>query len=170
MKSLVKYCIILCIIILHKISYGQKDFDQFENLQKIFCHEDTNPFFVLLKDVSDISMRQKNCIVLTSVQQNYAVILKKTKKQILIKEVFPIMDSVFYDINDSILKTRNYYVISKMAELLIFCIKNEVISIHCREKNRIILKWVKYDVIFDEFEKPKGVTTEICKNWYLVMN
>ena len=136
-----------------------------------FCKLGISYFDALLKDVEYVLCRSANGYMFDLKNDYRIFVVTQPNSQFLYKEIFPMRDTVFYDLDlkSEYLKQRYGIEVKKVKEIIKFCTEENVIEIVMRE-NPLCYFFISpsYKIIYREVEPTFYYDEKICKNWYLI--
>jgi hypothetical protein len=147
-----------------------------KNIQKEenkICELTVSYFDVLLKDIEYVLRRSVNGYMfdLKNDYRNYKiVVVEQPNNQFLYKEIFPICDTIFYDLSlkSEYFELRYGVEINRIEEIIHFCSKEVVIEISIREKEHYyFFTFPDHKILYRETEPTFDYDEKICENWYL---
>lgn len=144
-------------------------------IDSIFCNKTVGFYDTLLADFQSIFARSQYGYVLCFNDSTSLVISKFTKKnekncKVYIKEITVSADTIFYDIEDTFLKSKNYYHKIPLAlKLYYYCIENSIFEITIRrdEEKRYFFELQFFNVAYNPSNPKETYDKKLCDKWYI---
>ncbi len=146
-----------------------------KRINSLFCEKTVGFYDTLFVDVHSIFARSEYGYVICFNDSTSLIISKFTKKnekkcKVYIKGITNPMDTIFYEITDTLLKLKNYYnKISLALSLYNFCIENSIFEISIRryEEKRYFFEFQFFNVAYNPGNPDETYNKKLCDKWYI---
>lgn len=171
----IKMCLlnILFLIIFSSCSFIDKDVknmqqnDEFQAIQE-FCSLNVSYFDTLLKDMNYIFNRTNGYVFDYKNGSRYRFIAMKSNAEFHYKELDPIQDSIFYnlDTKQEYFEQRYLIEIQKIKKIIIFCNKWRISEIKINKDKHYYSFYLPFGTIYYRELEPSTYDEKMCENWY----
>jgi hypothetical protein len=177
MKNL-KMCLINLLLILSSCSFVNKDKidtqknkkeDENQVIQE-FCSLDISHFDTLLKNMIYIFHRSGGYVFDYKNENRYRFLIIKSNANFQYRELDPIQDSLFYDLDDKqkYFEQRYLIEIQRVKEVVIFCDKLKISEIKINKRKHNYSFYLSIGNIYYRESEPLSYDEKICENWYFL--